>query len=273
MVTTPGSRAPLVWFFGLATAFLVPFLLLGGLTGVQLAPGLPIAALGVFSPMLAALVVSYRLQRRAGAAALLRRALDARRIDHPWWYLPLLLTMPAVMVVSFVVQRVSGVPVPVPEPALGLLLALCLGSFVGAVGEELGWSGFALDRMLGRWSVVQAGVLLGLFGALYHYVGLIQAHRSLEWIAWWTLYALASRMIMVWLFARTGRSVFGMVLFHMTINVTWLTYPVDGSFFDPRVTGLVLAVVAVVLVVLERTLRAVPKRCSRLRPSPASARR
>lgn len=249
------ARSPLAWFFGLAIAFLVPFLVLGGLTEVQLAPGLPVAALGVFSPMLAALVVTYRLNGRAGATALLRRAVDAHRIGSPWWYLPLLLTMPAVMAVSFVVQRATGVPLPAPEPALGVVLALCVASFVGALGEELGWSAFALDRMLGRWSAVQAGLLLGLFGALYHYVGLLQAHRSVEWIAWWTLYSVAARTVMAWLFARTGRSVFGMALFHMTINVTWLTYPVEGSFFDPRVTGLVLAAVAVAVAVDEHVRR------------------
>jgi hypothetical protein len=71
-----------------------------------------------------------------------------------------------------------------------------------------------------------------------------------EWIAWWTLYTVAIRVIMVWLFNQTGGSVFGMILFHMTINVTWLLYPVGNSFFDPRVTGLILAAIAASVVLV-----------------------
>jgi hypothetical protein len=55
---------------------------------------------------------------------------------------------------------------------------------------------------------------------------------------------------MVWLFNNTGKSVFGMALFHMTINVTWLLFPVSGSFFDPRVTGLILAAIAASVVMV-----------------------
>ncbi len=95
-----------------------------------------------------------------------------------------------------------------------------------------------------------AAILLGGIWAVYHYVGLVQAHRSLEWIAWWTLYTVAGRVILVWLYNNTGRSVFAATLFHMTINVTWQLFPVEGSYFDPRVTGLILALLAVLILLL-----------------------
>jgi hypothetical protein len=51
---------------------------------------------------------------------------------------------------------------------------------------------------------------------------------------------------MVLLYNQTGKSVFGAALFHAASNVCWQTFPIHGSFFDPRVTGLITGVVAVV---------------------------
>ena len=248
--TTPQPHKSLLAFFLLAVVLLIPFLVYGAVTGRQLSPGLPVAALGVFCPMLAAIILVYREDKRTGVVALLKRSFDFQRIKGKWWYAPILLIMPIATVLSFWVQRLSGVPVPIPQIVVFQALALCVGCFIGALGEELGWSGYAIDPMQARWGALKASILLGIIWAVYHYIGLLQAHRSIEWIAWWTLYTVAARVIMVWLFNHTGRSVFGMALFHMTINVTWLLFPVSGSFFDPRVTGLILAAIAASVVMV-----------------------
>jgi len=119
------------------------------------------------------------------------------------------------------VLRLLGEAVPIPQISILEVIALCVVGFFGALGEELGWSGYALDPMQARWGALKASLMLGGFGAVYHYVPLAQAHRSVTWIAWWTLYTVSSRVIMVWLFNHSGKSVFGMALFHMMINVTW----------------------------------------------------
>jgi hypothetical protein len=79
-------------------------------------------------------------------------------------------------------------------------------------------------------------LLMGIVWAAFHYVALLQANRSLIWIAWWSLWTVALRVIIVWVYNNTGKSVFAASLFHATINVTWQLFPVRGSFFDPRIT-------------------------------------
>jgi len=248
--TTPQPHTSLLAFFLLAVVLLIPFWVYGAITGLQLSPGLPVAALGTFCPMLAAIILVYREDKRAGVVALLKRSFDVQRIKAKRWYAPILLIMPIATVLSFWVQRLTGVPIPIPQMVVVQALALCVVFFIGALGEELGWSGYAIDPLQNHWGALKASILLGLIGAVYHYIGLVQAHRSIEWIAWWTLYTVAARVIMVWLFNNTGKSVFGMALFHMTINVTWLLFPVSGSFFDPRVTGLILAAIAASVVMV-----------------------
>jgi membrane protease YdiL (CAAX protease family) len=118
------------------------------------------------------------------------------------------------------------------------------------MGEELGWSGYAIDPLQRRWGALASSLVVGLAWAIWHYVALAQAHRSIEWIAWWSLGTVAERVIIVWLYNNTGRSVFAAALFHMTDNLTWQLFPVNGSYYDPRITSVITAVVAVIVIVV-----------------------
>ncbi len=252
-------------FFVWTVVLITPFWALGAWTGIQLAPGLPLAALGVFCPMLAAAIMAYQADKKAGVSALLKRSLDFDRIQAKKWYLPVLLLMPAVSVLSFWTLRLTGISVPDPQIAILPAIALSLATFIGALGEELGWSGYAIEPMQERWGALRASLILGVFWALYHYIGLVEAHRSPVWIAWWSLCTISTRVIMVWLFNNTGKSVFGMAIFHMTINVTWLLFPIGGSYFDYRVTGLIMATLAVIVVALWE-----PRTLARPRSTPSA---
>jgi len=251
--TTQGKsmsgRSPLA-FFVLVFALAIPFWVIGAVSGLQLLPGVPVAALATVCPVLAALILAYRENKASGATVLLKRAFDYKRITAKVWYAPILLLMPMVMVLSFGVMRLTGTPVPEPLISVLSTLILCIVFFSGALGEELGWSGYAIDPMQNRLGALQASIVLGLIWAVYHYVALGQAHRSVAWIAWWSLGTVAMRVIIVWLYNNTGKSVFAAALFHMTFNVAWQLFPVNGSYYDPRISGSILALVAVIIIVV-----------------------
>ncbi len=247
-MSVPPSRSPLV-FFVLVFALTIPFWVIGAVTGLHILPGLPVSGLATFCPALAALILVRRENKGAGTAMLLKRAFDYKRIKAKIWYAPILLLMPLVMVLSYGIMRLAGTPVPAPQIVILPTLILCVVFFIGALGEELGWSGYVIDPMQDRWGALQASIVLGLIWAVYHYLGLVQVHRSVEWIAWWSLGTLAARVIIVWLYNNTGRSVFATALFHMMINVTWQLFPINGSYYDPRVSGLISALLAVIIIV------------------------
>jgi uncharacterized protein len=86
--------------------------------------------------------------------------------------------------------------------------------------------------------------------AVWHWIPLLQAHRSADWIAWWSLYTVASRVQIVWRYNNTGKSVFATALYHDVMNLYWQLFPIHGSLWDPRITSLIVTfVVAVVAVV------------------------
>jgi uncharacterized protein len=70
------------------------------------------------------------------------------------------------------------------------------------------------------------------------------------WIAWWCLYTVAIRVLIVWIYNNTGRSVFAAALFHATTNLTWQLFPNQGSCWGPAVTGPILALAAAIVTFL-----------------------
>lgn len=252
--STSMKRSPLT-FFVLVFALSLPFWVAGAVTSWQLLPALPVSGLAFVCPVAAAAILVFREHRAAGVKEWLRTAFDLTRVNAKSWYVPTLLLMPGIMLLSFAALRLMGVPVPVPPVSVGTvgtILALFVAFFVAAKGEELGWSGYATDPLQERFGARGAALLIGGVWAVWHYVPLLEAHRSVAWMAWWSLFTVAARILIVWLYNNTGRSVFVATLFHTLMNLTWQVFPINGSYYDPRVTGLITAVVALVVVIMWR---------------------
>lgn len=246
------SRRGSLWtFFALVFAFSIPFWIIGAATGLEVVPGLPVAALMAMCPAIAALIVTAREGSLGDVRDLLGKIFDYRKLRAPWLLL-IVLFKPAVMVLSFTIMRAFGVPVPTPHFSVATIALLFAAFFVFAIGEELGWSGYATDRLQAHRSALQSALIVGVIWAAWHLVPLVQAHRAPAWIAWWCVGTVATRVIIVWIYNKTNRSVFGAILYHDIDNVAWLTFPVIGSYFDPRVTGLLLLGCAVIVATVRR---------------------
>jgi hypothetical protein len=141
-------------FFLLVFALSLPFWLAGTLTSFQLLPALPISALAFLCPVTAATIFAYREHRFGGVKKLLGRVFDFTRIKAKIWYGPIILLMPCIMVLSYGVIRLTGVPLPVPPFSVETTLALFVAFFIGALGEELGWSGYAIDPLQARFGAL-----------------------------------------------------------------------------------------------------------------------
>ena len=241
------SSSPLA-FFLLVFALSVPFWLAGAVMSLRLLPGIPVSALMFVCPGTAALILVYRKNRLEGVIKLLKRAGDYRRIKGGIWFAPVILLMPTIMILSYLWMRWTGAPMPALHFSIAATIIMMFAFFLAALGEELGWSGYVTDLMLERGNALETSVLLGLVWSVWHFVPLLQVHRSPEWIAWWTLGTVAARILIVWIYNNTGRSVFAATVFHATINLSWQLFPVNGSYYDPRITGLIFAMVAAIVV-------------------------
>jgi hypothetical protein len=240
MKTPPRARP---WaFFPLVFALCLPFWFLGAATGASILPRLPITALMAVAPGLAAAALVYR--DGGSVRALVVRAFDISCTRPAIWYPAAILIMPAATALSFLLMRWSAIAVPAAQLSANGILGLFLIFFPGAALEELGWSGYVLEPLEKRFGASVSSLLIGGFGASLHVVPLLQAGRSVSWIGWWALATLAMRVVMVWLYDNSGRSVFLVTLFHTTINVSWQSFPVQGSYWDPKFLAPVMVTLA-----------------------------
>jgi membrane protease YdiL (CAAX protease family) len=241
-------------FFALVFTLSIPFWVLDIINPIQLLPGLPISALGAFTPALGALILTYKNDGLSSVLQLLQRSFDFKHIENKTWYLAFLFISPATAVLAFGMMRAVGESLPNPAPLTLFIFPMFIVFFIAALGEEIGWSGYAAEPLQRRWGTLPAGLLLGLVWAAWHYIPLVQAHRSAEWIAWWSLGTISSRVIMVWLYIHSGKSVFAAAVFHAMINLCWQLFPINGSYYDPRVFSLITLCFAIAIFSAQRLL-------------------
>ncbi len=203
-----------------------------------------------YCPLIAALILVYRENQIAGVTELLKRSFDYKRIRAKVWYAPAFLMMPGVTALAYGLMRWMGSPVPAPQFPAVAPLVMFLAFFFTSLGEELGWMGYAIDPLQERFGAFRASILLGSAWAAWHIIPVLQAGRSPAWVAWQCLFWVASRVLFVWLYNNTGKSIFAAAVYHAMLNVTWQLFPVNGSFYDPRVTSLIVAFVAVIVTFL-----------------------
>jgi membrane protease YdiL (CAAX protease family) len=240
-------------FFLLLFGLCLPIWIVGAVVDVELFPGFKLFQAGLAMPMIASLVLTYRERRWAGVAALLRRTLDVGKIKPRVWLLPIFLVYPSLGFINYLIVRAAGTSIPSPTFSVVGFLGYCT-VFVMAFAEELGLSGFAIDRMQERHSALATGVLLGVAWAGYHIPGfIISGYYAAGWIFWHATYTVATRVLFVWIYNNSGRSLFSMALCHWTFGLFWSLWPQDNlqkavPFYNPAITA-TAAIVYVLMVV------------------------
>lgn len=249
-MTDRPTAMPVLVFFVLVFLISAPFWALGYVTGDQFLPGLPVSSLMVLVPTLVAGGLVWRSGGAGAVRHFLAQAFDAHKL-RPWAWIAALGTMPAVMLLSGLWLSASGAELPPFEFDLVRVLILFALFFLAATLEELGWTGFATQPLLKRVGVILAGLIIGLVAAVWHLLPLLQVDRAWDWIAWWAVGTMARRVLIVWVYARGGQSVFGASLFHTMSNLSWMMFPVMGSHYDPMRAAIILVGLALLVVIAE----------------------
>jgi len=240
MNTNMLKNRSLLNFFLLEFVLSVPFWALSAVTNnVEVFPGLRWGMLWAFTPMIASLILVFRENKGTGVIELLKRTYDFRLIKSKIWYLPIFLVYPSFVFVEYWILRLSGAPIPPPHFSVVIPLFYIM-NFFAAYGEELGWTGYAIDPMQERWSALKSGILLGIAWAGFHIPLFFFDGYSFYWIFWHSLYVVAGRVLLVWVYNNTGKSMFAMSLFHASFGLYWYLWPIvkwTPTFYDPRIVA------------------------------------
>lgn len=176
----------------------------------------PLFILAVYSPGFAGVFLVLRKYGLKGLGSFFRR-LTLWRVSR-WWWLFLILGIPAIMYIGAAVKGTIGDPFPF-SPWYQVLPALALALFLGPI-EEFGWRGLALPLLQSRFTPFWAGLILGIIWAIWHIPAfLIGGTPQSAWsFAPYFTGVIASSVILTALFNDSRGSILLAVLIHFQMN-------------------------------------------------------
>ncbi len=217
------ARHPLIGFFMLALLISWLLVLPSLFFGI---PFEPFQTAGAYGPLVAAVIVSAAM----GRAEL--RSLFSRMLNFRFglgWYL---LAIFGYVFLYLLVASLSGAPLTQSLAKKGTLIftlylpAMFTAYIVNPVGEETGWTGFALPHLQKRFASWLSAVILGAVWAVWHlpayFVPSEMGSFNLVNFIFFVLLSIFVRIIWTWVTNRSNGSGIVGVLLHASSNAVSL---------------------------------------------------
>ncbi len=207
---------------------------------------------GAAGPTLAAVIVLWRIEGRDSLPGLFARLFQRRASRR--WYLFVFLFWFAAPAVALGLGTFFGQAFPsLSLFAWPALLPVFLTMLLSNVWEEIGWRGFALPRLQGRYSDLSVTFIMGLSWSMWHLPLLLDPFSPMAALPWpgEILFSLALTVIYVWLYNNTGGSLLFVTIFHAMSNTVAFVLLELGVFESsyPFVVGVTaLAALSIVLI-------------------------
>jgi uncharacterized protein len=241
-------------------AFYLLTLALTWVVWVPRAMGVPVGVAGqlwTWIPAIAALFCAALLHGRAGVRDLGRRLVLWR---VRWWWYPGVLVGPLVFsLIAAGIAVLLGEPWIAVRPAAlrlsipALVLTFLILMLTDGLGEELGWRGYLLPRLLSRYRAIPASLILGFGWWIWHLPLIWTAGAAMEDQPEWLLLAdlLVKSLIFTYVFLGTRGSVLFAIMLHASTNLFGVSPTVasDGDLTLPLVALALKWVLAVALFV------------------------
>lgn len=261
MPPAPTRTAP---FFLLAFALTWGLQIPGLLAREGMLPGdpasyLPLAALGLLGPLVAAIIVLSREGGRSAVAALFRPLLRYR--VSPRFYVVALVPVALLSVLLWLLNQAGRQgPVAYLPNAAGIVFGL-----IASTAEELGWRGFALPRLSRRFGGFAASGLLGVLWYFWHFPMFIGQGVPLNLAPVMLLYFVGASLVLTWIYDGSGGSLLVVALAHLAAHLNNSHRALPGEVLPLVVHAIVYGALGLGLVLAASSARPSSGRAS---PSP-----
>jgi membrane protease YdiL (CAAX protease family) len=184
----------------------------------------------LLGPSVAGILLTGILYGKAGFRDLLARMTKWRVGAR--WYAVALLTAPLVftaILLTLSLRSREFLPlIFTSDEKAALLLMGIVGGLVVGFFEELGWTGFAIPTLMRlRYGVLGTGLIVGVLWGAWHLLVAFWSSSSasgepalVSFLLDAFLFLVAFRVLMVWVYERTGGSLLVAILMHMSLVAT-----------------------------------------------------
>lgn len=226
--------------------------------------GVVLTAIGGISPTLAVLIMLGFFSKKVEKKQYLN-SLRFSRIPAKWY--PVIILLPfTIVILSKLIEKLiynaSLWPMLTDElhsNPLSLLPYAVFILFFGPLPEELGWRGYALDRLVRNLGPIGGGLINAVAWAAWHIpLFFIVGYPLKEMnMSGWEMAVffgtfIPNTFLYVWVYYKTNRSTIAAILFHFSINYNGMIF--IETPYTGLIKGLVTTVVAIVVIYFEREL-------------------
>jgi CAAX protease family protein len=227
------ARHPIAAFLLIGIGVYVAAVLIPPLVETEILPfDLPFYGVlgGIFGVGLAAFVVTAATDGRAGVDDLARRSLRWR-IPVRWYLLALFGVPVAATLFAIAIYGTEAVESPPggwPRALGAVVVVFVLQLLLFQLAEEIGWTGFLQDRWQDRYSPLKLSAMVALPWAVWHLpdffadegLGIEQLVTAPVFLVIEFIALFFARVLIVWLYDRTGRSVLLVAIFHASFDAS-----------------------------------------------------
>ena len=237
---------------------------------ISVTPGIVLLAMGVLGPAVSAIFLTCLTGDKQERRDYWSRLISFKRIG-PRWYAIIILIAPVYSVLAILTGLVIEGNIPAFDTAVGYVThPLTIMPFAimrlvyGPLPEELGWRGYALDRLQRKWNALVSSLVLGVIWAVWHTpMFFIRGSLMSEVFPLWSTKfwvamgpgILAGAVVMTWIYNNTQRSTLAAILFHFMMNFTGEFLRLPGDIKTYQFVWLTIIAIVVTLVYGPATLK------------------
>ena len=173
-----------------------------------------------FGPTIAGVIITAIVLKSNGLKWLIRK-ITALKVHVKWYIVALLFPILCPLIAAILYLMLTGQDLT-PETVTNLTPLSYFALLVkftftgGGLGEELGWRGFMLPYLQNRLKInpLKAAIYIGIAHSFWHFP--VYGFATI----FFTVFAVALSVIMVWIFNNTKENVMLMILMHGSVNAS-----------------------------------------------------
>lgn len=245
------------WTFLFTWSFwLVPLLKSYGIIGISISNDV-FRIIGTFGPSIVGFIYLVKREKQR-TEEVLRSILWIKASMK--WISYMFFVMPFFLVISYLLARFlfqSTYELPFLTQPLLIPIAFFYILFTGGpLGEEIGWRGYALNKLLAIQTPFASSIIIGVLWAIWHIPlflikGTVQQQIN---FGFYIAYTIILSLLMTILHIKTKGSIFAAIVFHTTANLALGLFPIFTDRAGMLSIALILLIGITAILFLNRDL-------------------
>lgn len=214
--------------------------------------------LAPFGPSIAGLIVAYKENGVEGLKKMLKRVFSLN-FDKVW-LLPVFFLMPSLVFISYVLGcLIDNIKMDFSffsNPLMILYNFVIILFLGGPLCEELGWRGYMLEKFQKIYTALDSSVYVGFVWGLWHiplfFMINQEIYKNIPFLGF-VLGAIFLSIVFTWIYNNTNKSIFAVILFHTSSNISQLMFPMTVSKTASLISLILnIALVVILLVIFKK---------------------